>query len=304
MNPAQLTAQANQAAAQGQQLLGQDQSQASSSNANYGAYSTQANQAAQQAQSQAQYMQGAGSGANVYNQQLQNQISQFDPNITGQLSSANQSLFGLTGALNGASQQFNTPGGVGAYGLSAPALAGYESAALSPLQQGVSNANTQVGALNSQLGTLQSGANQATTSQVQTEQGSLTGLTQAAAAYQAQASTALQNAQFYSQLAQQQGGLNAQQQQAYATAIQGYTTANAAMLQAQASAKYLASQTVGQNLTNQGSQNTLNSQAAAVQAAAQKAQNASIIQGYKNQGLTPAATVGNTGSQPVYAASF
>lgn len=254
MNPAELTAQARQAAAQGQALLSQDQSQSSQSQGNYNAYSAQANQATQQAQqaaqkaqAEAQYMQGAGSGANVYNTQLQNQISQFDPNIQGQLSSANKSLFGLTGALNSAANQFNTPGGVGAYGLSAPALASYASSVLNPLQTGTANANTQVNALNQQLGTLQTGANQATTAQVQTEQGALTGfnqtaqqLTAAATAYQNQAATALQNMQFFSQLAQTQGGLNAQEQQYYAQSIQGYETARAAMITAQAAARQAA----------------------------------------------------------------
>lgn len=256
MNPAELTAQAHQAAAQGQQLLSQDQSTASQSQGDYNTYSGQANQAtqqaqqaAQQAQAQAQYLQGAGSGANVYGQQLQNQVSQFDPQIQGQLAGANKSLFGLTGALNGATQQFNTPGGVGAYGLSAPALASYASSVLQPLQTGVSNANTQVGTLNNQLGTLETGASQGTSAQLQTEQGALTGFNQTAAQftaaaqnYQTQAATALQNVQFFSQLAQQQGGLNAQQQQAYATAIQGYTQAQAAMIGAQAAARNAATQ--------------------------------------------------------------
>lgn len=246
MTPQALSAQAAQSAAQGQSLLSQDQSQAGSSQTDYNNYSAQSNQATQQAQQaaqqeqqQAQYMQGAGSGLNTYNNELgtlENQ-SGYNPQ---QLANANQSLFGLTGALNGASQQFNTPGGVGAYGLTAPALASYESSVLSPLQQGVSNANTQVGTLNNELGTLMGGANQATTSQVQSEQGVETGFSQTAAAlnqaaqnYQAQASTALQNVQFYSQLASTQGGLNASEQASYASAINGLASAQNALAQIQ-----------------------------------------------------------------------
>lgn len=259
MNPAQLTAAAQQANTQGQQLLSQDQANSSQSQGQYSNYSNQANQAAQQAQAQAQYMQGAGSGQNIYNTQLQQQeqAANFNP---AQLQSANQNLFGLSGALNGVNQQFNSAGAFGgANGLTGSQIGSYESSILNPLQAGVSNANTQVGTLNSELGNLGTLANQATTSGVQTEQGALTGFTQAAAAYQTQAAAALQNMQFYSQLAQQQGGLNAQQQQSYATAIQGYTQAAAAMKQAQAAAT-----TAAASAALEPSQANLNTQQAAL----------------------------------------
>lgn len=147
----------------------------------------------------------------------------------------------------------NTAGGVGAYGMSAPALASYEGSILNPLQTGVANANTQVGALNSELGTFETGANQATSNQVQGEQATITALSSAVTNYQAQAAQHLQTMQFYSQLAQQQGGLNAQQQQAYAQSAQLYAAAS----QANAQAKLLLSQTTGQNITNQGLINQL-----------------------------------------------
>lgn len=252
MNPT-LQAQASQAAQQGQQLLSQFQGQAAQSKTDYGTYSQQANQANQQLQSQAAYMQGEGSGENVYNRQLTKMQNDAGYNPQ-QLSDANKTLFNLTGALNGANQQFSTPGGVGAYGMSAPSLASYEGSILNPLQTGVSNANTMVGALNAELGTFETGAQQATAGQVQSEQTVVTALTNAVQNYQTQASAALQNMQFYDNLAQQQGGLNAQEAQSYAQAEQAYAQAQQAIAQS----KLLLAQTTGQNLTNQAMQNQLN----------------------------------------------
>lgn len=253
MNPS-LSSQASQNAAQGQQLLASDQATAAQGQTDYTNYQNQASQANQSLQAQTQYMQGAGSGQNVYNTQLQGLTDKYDPNIQSQLSGANASLFAQNGALNGANQAFSTPGGVGAYGLSAGALGGYESSVLQPLQQGVQNANTQLGTLNNQLGTLMTGANQATTSQVQSEQNAATSLNSIFQNSNAQAQQALSQMQAYSQLAQQQGGLNATNQQAYAQAQQAYAAAS----QAAAQTKLILSQTTGQNYTNQADLNQLN----------------------------------------------
>lgn len=244
--------QASQAAQQGQQLLSDFNSRANTSNDQYNTYSNQANQATQQEQSEADYMKGEGSGENVYNRELTTQENNvgFNPQ---QLSDANKSLFQLTGALNSTNNQFNTAGGVGMYGVSAPAMASYEGSILNPLQTGVANANTQVGTLNNELGTLETGASQATTSQVQSEQNVVTALDSASKNYQAQAAAALQNVQFFKQLAQQQGGLNAQEQQYYAGAVASY--AQASELQAQAG--LLLSQTTGQNYQNEAAYNQL-----------------------------------------------
>lgn len=247
-----LSGQAAQAAQQGQQLESQDTSQAAQSKTAYTNYSNQANTANQQLQGEASYMQGAGSGQNVYNSELgtlENQ-SGYNP---AQMSDANKTLFQLTGAANSANASFNTPGGVGAYGVSAPALASYEGSILNPLNTGVSTANTEVGTLNQELGTLETGAGQATTSQVQSEQNTVTALTNAVAGYQSQATAALQNMQFYSQLASTQGNLNAQEQQSYAQAAQAY----AAATQAIAQSKLILSQTTGQNYVNQAEYNQL-----------------------------------------------
>lgn len=47
-----------------------------------------------------------------------------------QIATASQNLVGAEGKLNGDTQQFNTPGGVGSYGLSAAALKAYETQTL------------------------------------------------------------------------------------------------------------------------------------------------------------------------------
>jgi hypothetical protein len=229
LNPNALSQSYQQQNAQSQAMTNQDLSNASNYTNQYNTDVGQSQAAQQGVQNQIQYMQGAGSGQNVYNQELGQLTSQHDPNIQGQLSGANASLFGLTGALNGANQSFNQPGGVGAYGLSSAALGGYENSVLNPLQQGVSNANTQVNALNSQLGTLMTGANQATTSNVQTEQSSLTGLQSQYTNALAQQAQAQSNMQFYSQLASTQQGLTASQAAAYAQAQAAFQTSSAAM---------------------------------------------------------------------------
>jgi GTP cyclohydrolase II len=233
MNPAQLQAQATQSAQQGQQAYNTDVSQANNYKGQYDTDTAQASQANANLQKQAQYMQGAGSGQNVYNTQLSSLESQHGYNPQS-LANANANLFAMNGALNGASQQFNTPGGVGAYGLSAPALAGYESSVLSPLQQGVQNANTQVGTLNNELGTFMTGANQATTSQVQSEQNTANALNQVYANANTQAANAMSQMQNYLTLAQKQGGLNATNAQGYATALYNYQDAIAVIQQTQA----------------------------------------------------------------------
>lgn len=269
MNPS-IQAQAAKSAQQGQQLLQQDQNQAASSKADYTRYQGEAEDANKNLQSEASYMQGAGSGSNVYNTEL-DQLEGKNGYNPQQLSDANATLFNLTGAVNSANKQFSTPGGVGAYGVSAPALASYEGSILTPLTTGMQTANTEVGALNTELGTMETGASQAATSQVQSEQATVTALTNAVANYQSMASAALQNMQFYSNLASQQGSLNASEQQSYAAAVAAYASATQAIAQS----KYILAQTTGQNLANVGAENTLNAQEAKQkQAQAQATSNA------------------------------
>ena len=241
---------------QGQQLEAQDESEATSNKADYTNYSNEADSANKNLQSEAAYMQGAGSGQNVYNSELGTLENSAGYNPQ-QLADANKTLFSLTGALNSTNAQFNTPGGVGQYGVSAPALASYESSILNPLQTGANTANTEVGALNTELGTFETGASQATGSQVQSEQNTVTALTNAVANYTNLAQNAMSQMQFYSQLASQQGNLNAQEQNSFAQAQQAY----AAATQAIAQSKYLLAQTAQQNMQNQQTSAYMGSQA-------------------------------------------
>ena len=268
MTPESLSAQANQAAQQGQQALNNYNNQSQQYGQQYGQYQNQANQAQQGVQQQTAYLQNAGSGANQYNQALQGYTNQYAPNLQAQLSNANQSIGQLSGQLNQANQQFNQAGGVGGYGLSAGQLGSYEQGILNPLQTGIQTATGQLNAGNATLGQIGTLANQSTTAQLGTEQAALTGLQSVYSNAVEQEKQAQNNMQFYETLAQQQGGLNAQQQKGYADSIKSLADAQ----NAQASAAFYASQTSGQNLTNIGKQNQLNSQQAAAQAAAQKAQ--------------------------------
>lgn len=230
MTPAQLAAQAQTAATQGNTAYNSDINNASTASGQYAGQ--QANEAQQQQamQNQTAYMQGAGSGQNVYNNELGTLTSNYGFN-PAQLSNANKNLFSLNGALNGANTQFTTPGGVGAYGVSAPSLASYESGVLNPLTTGTSNANTQVTALNNELGTIMGGANNATTAQMTSEQNTVTNLQNTFTAAQTQANQALSQLQYYSTLATTQQGLNATQQQGYETAIQTYQQAQLTLQQ-------------------------------------------------------------------------
>lgn len=252
MNP-NIAAQASQAAQQGQELLSNYRNQAATAQGQYNTFTDQATQANKQLQAQTAYMQGEGSATNLYNtkQKSLEQETGFNPM---QLQDANKTLFGLTGALTSAANQFSTPGGVGAYGMSAPALASYQGSILQPLQAGVSNANTQVGVLNTQLQNILTGAGQYAATGIQGEQAVVDSLNKAVVNYQNQAAGALQNMQFYSDLAQKQGGLNAQQAQNYAAAQQAYASAQQAIAQA----GLLIAQTKAANLANQQTQNVMN----------------------------------------------
>ena len=229
MNPQALQQQASQAATQGQQLLGQFRSSADSNTADYNTYKNQASTANQQLQDQTKYMQGAGSGTNLYNTALAGQESNvgLDP---AQLTAQGQNLAGIQNQLLAVNQR----AGQGQFGLSGPGASAYWAAQTAPLSTAAQQQGNSYGQLMNAYQVAQTGANQSAGLGLQGEQAVSDNLNKAMQGYQAQAQTSAAQAQFYSDLAQKQGGLNAQQQQAYATAIQGYTLANAAMLQAQA----------------------------------------------------------------------
>lgn len=290
-----LTAQANQAAAQGQQQLANYNNQAAQSTSDYNAYKGQADAANQQVQDYTKYMAGEGSGGNQYNVGLQSQLGQlgYDP---AQMTAARNNLNQSQGALSAYSDFANT--GASKFGLNAGGFAAANAGALSGINNNIAAQQGVVNGLSDLFKTAQTGANQFAGQQVQSEQNTLGGYQKVYenAANQRDQAASMMN--FYNNLAQQQGGMNAQQAQYYAQAQQAY----AASSQAMAQAALLASQTTGQNLQNQSNQAKLAQAEAQAQATAQANAAKSSAQAFKNQGMKQVATQAN--GAPVYAASF
>lgn len=285
-----VAAQASQAAAQGQQQLTNYNNQAAQSKNDYGTYQGQANQAGQQVQDYTKYMAGEGSGGNQYNVGLQSQLGQlgYDP---AQMLAARTNLNQANGAASAYSDFANT--GAAKFGLNAGGFAAANSGALSGINNNIAAQQGVVNGLSDLYKTAQTGANQFAGQQVQSEQNTLGGYqdTYTNAANQRDQAASMMN--FYNNLAQQQGGMNATQAQNYAQAQQAY-----------AAAQYAMSQTAGQNLQNQSNQAKLAQSEASAKAQAQQNATAQAEQAYKNQGLTKAATTGNASGMPVYSAQF
>lgn len=247
--------------AQQQQNINQGQQDYQSDVANANQYQQQYNQntaTAQQAQQKvsdyADYLKGAGSGANVYAQQqaLANQQTGYDP---AQMQQAMNTQAGLQGQMTAANQAFSQPGGVNLAGLTAPAAAAYENSIMSPLQQGVSAYGAKINSLNQVYQNALTQAQQGTGAQVQTQKLTQDQLQNSYADANTQAANAMQQMQFYQNLAQTQQGLNASQMQNFYTARKAYQDAQNAVAQA----GYAIAQTTGQNQRNTMLGNVLNS---------------------------------------------
>lgn len=228
-----LTAQANQAAAQGQQQLTNYNNQAASSTGDYNTYKGQADAANQAVQQQAQYMQGEGSGMNQYNTALGTYLGS-GPLGTGydvnQATAAQNNLNQSTGALSAYSDYANQA--ASKFGLNAGGFAAANSGTLSGLNNNIASQQQTVNGQLAKYTAAQTGANQAAGLQVQGEQNTLGGLQDVytnAANSRDQAASMMN---FYNNLAQQQGGMNAQQAQYYAQAQQAYAASSQAMAQA------------------------------------------------------------------------
>lgn len=237
---ASLQAQARQSAAQGQQML----RSAQANQAKYqGAYTSDvaASKAANtNLQNYTTYMQNAGNPLNLYNQQISQseQAQGFNPAVLAQatknLTQSQNALQNLTNA-----SQSST----GGYGLSGAQLGNYYASQSQPLQNQISAQNNAVGNLQQLYQNALTQGQQGATLGFQGEQqvsGNLQNVYQNALSQQ---NVAMQQMQFYSTLAQQQGGLNAQQAAGYASAVgtlknaqAAIESAQAAMVQAQAAA--------------------------------------------------------------------
>lgn len=302
--PPSLAAQAAQSAAQGQQQLASYNSQAADANNSYNTYSGQADQANTAVNAYTTGMQGAydpttgnGNAGSAYTYELGNQLGQlgYDP---AQMTAARNNLNQSNGALSAYSDYANQA--ASKFGLNAGGFAAANSGALSGLNNNIAAQQGVVNGLSGLYTTAQTGANQFAGQTVQGEQNTLGGLQDVYANAAKSRDTAQSNLQFFSNLAQQQGGLNASQQQAYAAAQAAYASASQSLAQA----TYLASQTAGQNLQNQANQVKQAQAEAAAQATASKNLTSGQVQTYTNQGMSPAATVGNKTGNPVYSASF
>ncbi len=274
MNPS-ITQQAAQANQQGQQLLGQFRSNADTYTGQYNQNVSDYQQkaaAAQTAQSQYQnYQANMVDPTKLYSNALQSaqQSTGYNP---GQLAQATTGLNQIQGVINGLVGDQNM--GANAQGLSASALANQYQTNLQPLQAGLATQTSAVGNLTNlyQQTLAQAGAQAGSEQAGQQEmlQGYSAAVKQAtdiATLAQQQADQARQQMQFFSDLAQKQGGLNASNAQSYAAAQQAYATAQQALAQ---SGLFL-SQTTGQNIANTASQNQLNQSVASQKAKEQQA---------------------------------
>lgn len=250
MNPQQLQRQAQLAAQQGQQAYNSDIATSQQAGGQYNAEHAQAGQANQNLQSYTDYMKGAGSATNLYNQGLQsgNQAQGFDP---GSLATATKNLTqsqNAQAALNQASQS-----STGGYGLSGAQLGNYYASSATPLASQVGAQSTAVGNLQQLYQNSLTQAKDFAGVGVQGEQATSGALSQVFQNATSQANQSQQQMQFFAQLAQTQGSLNAQQQQAYNAALQSYQQAKLAIAQASqayAQAGLLGAQTTAENQAN------------------------------------------------------
>lgn len=233
MNPTQLNQEVSGAQRLGSQLQSQYNAQ---SKQQYGAYTgaqKQANQAYQNLGSYNKYLQGAGSGANLYNTGVTQaeQAQGFDP---ATLATATQNLTRTQNAL--AASQAAAQSSTGGYGLSGAQLGNYYATQQQPLAQQGQAQSTAVGNLQQLYqNALTSGQNY-TGAQLQS-QGLVSQNMQSQ--YQnavSQMQTTGQTLTEIQKLQQQQGYLTAQQVSAYQNAYSGYVSAQASMRQAAASA--------------------------------------------------------------------
>jgi hypothetical protein len=231
-----LAAQANQAAAQGQQQLTNYNNQAAQSKSDYGNYQGAANTAGQNVADYTKGMQGAydattgnGNAGSAYNYGLNQQLGQlhYDPN---QMAAASTNLNQANGALSAYSDFANQA--ASKFGLNAGGFAAANSGALSGLNNNIAINQGAVNQLLDKYKTAQTGANQFAGVTVQGEQNTLAGYQNVYKNAADQRDQAASMMNFYNNLAQQQGGLNAQQAQYYAQAQQAYAAAGQAAAQA------------------------------------------------------------------------
>jgi hypothetical protein len=220
---ATLAQQAAQSAAQGQQMLTNDQANQTNYQGQYNNDVNTANSAQQQVKSYTDYMAGAGSAGNQYTGELSTQLNQlgYDP---AQMTAARSNLNQATGAESAYSDFANTA--ASKFGLNAGGFAAANANALGSLNNNIASNQQVANGLQSLYTTAQTGANQYAGQQVQGEANTLGGYQSVYTDAANQRDSALSMAQFYGTLAQTQGLDNPQQQQSYAAAQQAMAQAN------------------------------------------------------------------------------
>jgi hypothetical protein len=224
-----LAQDAAQSAAQGQQMLSSDQANQNNYQGQYNTLAGQASAAQNQVKSYTDYMAGAGSAGNQYNNELGTQENElgYDP---AQMTAARSNLNQATGAESAYSDFANTA--ASKFGLNAGGFAAANANALGSLNNNIASNQNVVTGLGDLYTTAQTGANQFAGQQVQGEANTLGGYQSAYTDAANQRDSALSMAQFYGTLAQTQGLDNSQQQQYYAAAQQAMAQATAADAQA------------------------------------------------------------------------
>jgi len=217
----------------------------------YSNYQGQANAANQNIQNQNAYMQGAGSANNLYNNAFDQQSLKSGYNL-GNMQSAQNNLAQAQGSQSAYNDFADTA--ASKWGLNAGGFAAANAGATQGLNNNIQSAGAAVAKQQQNFQNAQTGANQQTGLNLQQQSMQLQGYKNAFdSAYQQQQqsqSTMLA----YQKMAQDQGGLTAQQVQGYQQSKALSAQANASLASAQASiaqAKLSTSQASYQDISNQ-----------------------------------------------------
>lgn len=238
----------------------------------YSNYQNQANQAQGDIKNLNTYMSGAGSATNLYNNALTSQEGQTGYNQQ-QMQASMQNLSQAQGSLSAYNDFANTA--ASKYGMNAGGLAAANAGAQGSINNNIAAASQGFANQQKAYELAQTGAAQQSGLGVQQQQTQLAGYKNVYDNAFAQQQQAQANMQAYSKLAQDQGGLTAQQYQAYAQSNALAIQADAAMKQAQAAMVSAqgsaAANYASANQTNYNTQQTQQSNAAAAAKAQQQA---------------------------------
>lgn len=285
-----LAAQASQAAAQGNAQLTDYNNKAATYSGQYNQYQQQADAANKNVSDYSEYMKGAGSAGNVFHGEQTKQLGDlgYDQN---QMTVARGNLNQATGALSAYSDFANTA--ASKWGMNAGGFAAANAGALFSLNNNIASNQNVVNGLSDLYKTAQTGANQFTGQVIQGQHETLGGLQQVFANASNQRDSAASMMNFYNDLAQKQGGLNAQQQQYYAQAQQAYAQSTQALAQANLFAQQAALSKQQLDRTNQLYTNQDQAQAAKNQE-----------QFYKQQGMSWNGQYAPENGGKIYTAQF